>query len=148
MRNATLMYLLLTVGALAAACEQEHYVYDPALEVNDCFAYAPVTYRVGRDEISARNVTVIDSAECAGNLYRAYANIDYPEPYGADYPGEDAFWDFAWDTCEGTFGAWLERGGRPWGTEVQIHWIEPTEETWRKGDRLITCFFSTTYTVQ
>ena len=144
MRYAALVILLLTAGVLLAGCGREDF-FD--LEAGTCFNYDYVIYSVGRDEIDPDTVEIADSAECAA-VYRVYAHTEHPASPGAAYPGDWSLFKFAQKRCENAFGAWIERGGKPRGNRVSLHWIEPTTETWRKNDRLITCFFSSLLVVQ
>ena len=140
LRYAAPIMFLLAAGALLAGCGREDF-FD--LEAGTCFNYHYVSYSVGRDEIDLDAVEVVDSEECYGHrVYRVYAHLEHPASPGRVHPGDRSLLRFAKERCQEAFGAWIERGGKPWGNWVRIHWIEPTTETWRKNDRLITCFFS------
>ncbi|MCI0345225.1 MAG: septum formation family protein [Chloroflexi bacterium] len=57
-------------------------------------------------------------------------------PAGA-YPGADGFEAFVGDNCVAAFGAYV--GTSYQESELEIFWLEPTDDAWDAGDRAVQC---------
>lgn len=121
-----LVGLALLVALAAAACEAT----GPAsLEVGDCIADAPAFVGEGAE------VRSISCDEPHGG--EVLLVEDYPDD--GDYPGDPAFQGFVSARC---IAAFEDYTGRDFMTEdeMDLGWLQPSEEDWATGGRLIVCF--------
>ncbi|MFH8800134.1 DUF4190 domain-containing protein [Streptomyces sp. NPDC017936] len=102
-----------------------------SLAEGDCFDVPGDTFR--------EDVYDVDEVPCAEEHDgEVFGTIPLP---GNDYPGDDQVGDTAEDQC------WRLRDGYamdPWalGDDVDVYYLTPTRESWRWGDREITCVFA------
>jgi hypothetical protein len=117
-------------AALLAGCESAG---PSVLEVGDCIADAPAF--VG----DSPDVRSIPCEQPHGG--EVYFVEDYSS--GGEYPGDPAFQDFVSERCIPAFEAYT---GRDFMTEneLDLGWLQPSEEDWTAGGRRIVCFASPT----
>jgi hypothetical protein len=115
---------LAAVALLAAACTQGN-VFD--LAVGDCFD----------DPSNLEEVTDVPIVECSSpHDNEVYLNHSVSEV--STYPGTAQMGELADEVCLDAFQPCV---GRSYETsELEFGWLTPTSESWRQGDRIITCF--------
>ncbi|MEH0636136.1 DUF4190 domain-containing protein [Streptomyces bottropensis] len=83
----------------------------------------------------------VDVVPCDGEHdAEVFAGFSLPD---GPYPGDDAVTEAADDRCYARSASYVMD---PWGlpADVDVYYFTPTRETWRYGDREITCMFGNT----
>lgn len=105
------------------------------LEVGDCFdlpASGATTAGI-EDEISTVDVVPCDVA----HLYELIQVVDHGAPQAAEFPGEKALVDVAYERCTHDFEVIV---GTPFmQSALDVLTLTPTAAGWRLGDRTIQC---------
>lgn len=115
---------LAAVALLAAACTEGN-VFD--LAVGDCFD----------DPSNLQEVTDVPIVECSSpHDNEVYLNHTIAEV--SVYPGEAQMGEMANEVCLDSFQPFVGRSYQ--SSDLDFGWLTPTSESWRQGDRVITCF--------
>jgi hypothetical protein len=97
------------------------------LEVGDCF-----------DTPDPTLVEEVERIDCASpHTYEIYAAVLHPGGNNDPYPGDEALATFAEDECIAAFEPFV--GLDYDSSELFIFYLQPTDETWRVGDREVLC---------
>jgi hypothetical protein len=110
--------IFLFLGACTAATD---------LEVGACFDGA----------VEGETVRSVTPVECdKPHDKEVFAVFDYPSP-PADYPGDDAIIAEAEERCIAAFGSYVGKDFE--ASTLEVLYLTPTQDTWRQGDKEITC---------
>jgi hypothetical protein len=120
--DAALLGLAVGTFLLLTACT-------PAteLEVGDCFDGAS----------EGETVVSVTPVECdKPHDKEVFAVFDYPSS-PSDYPGDDAILAEAEEGCIPAFGSYVGKDFE--ASTLEVLYLTPTTDTWRQGDKEITC---------
>ena len=96
------------------------------LRVGDCFDLK---------DASADTIEDVRAVQCASeHEYELYFVGNMPD--GA-YPGNEGFESFVADNCDPAFATYV--GKTYEASELDVYWLQPTDDAWRAGDHAIQC---------
>ena len=98
----------------------------------DCFSEVP-----GGPEPPSGNQFVAVVPCPTTHTSEAFADVEFSEPSGAEYPGDAALSTRATEECHERFDNYV--GSESESSSLQIRYVYPSTEDWELDDRAVTC---------
>lgn len=117
--------------------ESALYFGDIVSEVSegDCFSDVP-----GGPELPSGQQFVAVVPCVTGHASEVFANAEFPEPPGAEYPGDEALGMRANEECRERFDNYV--GSEYESSSLEIRYLYPTADDWDVDDRFFTCILT------
>ena len=102
------------------------------LSEGDCFSEVP-----GGPEAPSGDQFVAVVPCATTHTSEAFADVEFSEPSGAEYPGDEGLSMRATEECRERFDNYV--GSEYESSSLQIRYLYPSAENWEVDDRFVTC---------